>query len=84
VKVMIYSVYDSKAEAFMLPQFYQTKGIAIRAFVEAVNTEGTPFNKYPADFTMFELGSFEDNECKFEVYDTPKSIGLGIEFVKSE
>lgn len=84
MKVKIYSVYDSKASAFMMPQFYQTAGIAERAFTEAVNTKDTPFFKYPEDFTMFELGVFDDEGATFELHNTPVSMGVAIQFKRSE
>lgn len=82
--VKIYSVFDSKANAFLLPQFYQTPGIAERAFVEAVNTKDTSFNKYPEDFTLFELGLFDDANASFVLHATPVSIGLALQFKKQE
>lgn len=78
--VRVYTVYDSKAEAYTTPQFYQTKGIAIRAFIEAIKQEDTPFCKYPEDFTLFEVGEFDDSNCAFNLYPTPVSIGKAIEF----
>jgi hypothetical protein len=81
--VKIYSVFDSKASAFMLPQFYQTAGIAERAFSEAVNTKDTPFNKYPEDFTLFELGVYDDENASFDLHTTPVSMGVAIQFKRS-
>lgn len=84
MKVKIYSVFDSKAGAFMLPQFYQTPGIAERAFTEACNTKDTPFYKYPEDFTMFELGVFDDEGATFELHNTPISMGIAVQFKRVE
>lgn len=78
--VKMFSVYDSKAEAYSTPQFYQTKGIAVRAFIEAIKQEDTPFCKYPEDFTLFEVGEFDDSFCGFNLHVTPISIGKAIEF----
>lgn len=80
----IYSVYDSKAEAFASPMYFQTKGQAIRSFTEAANDKSHPIGKYPEDFTIFELGEFNDSNSRFTLYDTPYSLGLAIEFVKKE
>lgn len=78
----IYSVYDSKIEAFMQPFFMPAKGAALRAFSECVNDEKHQFGKYPGDFTLFEIGSFEDSSGTLEMWSTPISLGLGIEFLK--
>lgn len=79
--VKVFSIYDSKVEAFMRPFFEQTRGSAIRSVTEAVNDKSTSFSKYPADFTLFELGSFDDSNGQFTLLPTPVSCGLLIEFV---
>lgn len=56
----IYSVYDSKAEAYMAPWYARTKGEAIRSFEQAVINPETQLNKHPADYTLFELGEFDE------------------------
>lgn len=78
----VYSVYDSKAEAYLSPMFFQTKGQAIRSFGEVANDSSHQIGKYPEDFTLFELGEFNDSNCKFTMYDTPYSLGLALEFIK--
>lgn len=55
-----FSVYDSKAAAY-LPDFEQTTtALAIRAFSDAANSEEHNFSRYAADFTLFETGSRDD------------------------
>lgn len=54
-----FSVYDSKAEAFILPFYALTTGLAIRSFEEAANKEGHDFQKYAADYTLFEIGTYD-------------------------
>lgn len=80
----IYSVYDSKAEAYIPPMFYQSKGQALRQFSEVANDKTHQIGKYPEDFTLFEIGEFNDSNCKFTLYDTPYSLGLALEFVKKD
>lgn len=79
----VYSIYDSKTEGYLQPFYQQTKGQAVRGFTEVVNDKSSQIGKYPEDYTLFELGDFDDTNCKFSIYDTPKSVGVGIEFVKS-
>lgn len=78
----IYSIYDAKAECFMQPFYTLTAGQAERSFTEACNDPSTVFCKYPDDFTLFELGSFDDATGKFTLKETPKSIGLALHFKK--
>ena len=80
----IFSVFDSKVESYMTPFFMRHNGEAIRAFTQMVTDTSNPNNmaaKYPADFTLFELGSFDDSTGKISTLPTPKSLGVGSEFV---
>lgn len=79
----IYCVYDAKAEAYLQPFFCDSKGLAIRGFTDEVNKPTSPFNKWAADFTLFELGSFDDSSAKFLLHSTPISVGVALEFVNA-
>lgn len=80
----MFVVFDCKAEAYLQPFFMQASGQAIRAWIDLVNDKTTQFSKHPEDYTLFELGTYDDSCAKFDVYATPKSLGVAIEFVKSE
>lgn len=82
MKLKVFSVYDSKVESYFKPFYCQTKGEAIRSFTEISNDNTSQIGKYPEDFTLFEVGEFDDANCSFELLDTPSSIGKAIEFVK--
>lgn len=83
MKFKVFTAYDSKAEAFNTPFFMPKSGQAIRAFAEQVNKEGTDFNKFPADFTLFELGEYDDDTGLLTPLSTPKSLGLAMEFLEN-
>lgn len=79
----VFSVYDSKAEAYGSPVFLKTKGEAIRGFTDIVNDGNSMLSKYPGDYTLFELGSFDEETAKFDLHSSPVSLGVALEFVKS-
>lgn len=79
MKFKIFCVYDSKAEAYMQPFLMPTKGQAIRAFQTTVNDPSTDFNKYPGDFTLFEIGEWDDQTSKIGSYDTKVNLGTALE-----
>lgn len=56
----MYSIYDKKAEAFTQPFFQATRGLAIRAFTDACNMQDNQFAKHPEDYTLFLIGTFDD------------------------
>lgn len=80
----IYSVYDCKAEAYMQPFFMATKGLAIRGFEQLVNDPKTTVNKHPEDFTLFEIGEFDDTSGQITGFNIHSSVIKAIELVKSE
>jgi hypothetical protein len=82
MKLRVFSVYDTKTEAYMTPLFFQSKGQAVRSFTEVANDKDHAIGKYPEDFTLFEIGIWEDADCKFDLYLTPMSVGKAIEFLR--
>lgn len=80
----VFSVYDSKAEAFLPPFFCGTRGIAVRVFAQAANEAGHNFSKWPGDYTLFELGEFDDREGKFFVGGAAENLGTALQYVEGK
>jgi len=80
MKLKIYTVYDSKMEAYLQPFFMHAKGQAIRTFSDMINDPQHNFHKHSEDFTLFELGTYEDSTAEITPYPTPISLGLALEF----
>lgn len=80
----VYAIYDTGISTWFPPLFFRNKGEALRWFSETVNNAESKLSKYPSDFTLFELGTWNDDNCKFTLLSTPVSIGMAIEFVKSK
>lgn len=79
----MFTIYDSKAEAYMAPFFMKSNGEAIRSVISAVNDPQSNLNKYAEDFTLFELGVYHEDSANFTLLDTPHSLGVLVEFKKS-
>lgn len=79
----IFTVYDSKAEAYLQPFFADTTGIATRDFEGAVNNPEHQFAKHLGDYTLFELGTFNERTAQFENLKTPLNLGLAITYCTS-
>lgn len=58
----IFSVHDSKAEAFMTPFFMPKTAQAQRIFEQMVRDETHQFSRAPHDYTLFEIGMFDDED----------------------
>jgi len=72
----IFSVYDSKAEAYMTPFFMQSVGQALRSFIDASEDTNTQLSRHPEDFTLFHIGKWDDDTCTINMLKTPVSLGL--------
>lgn len=78
----VFTVFDSVAAVYMQPFFLQTKGQAIRAFSDSVADKNHQFSKHPDDYTLFELGEYDDSDASFDMLSSPLSLGVAVEFVK--
>lgn len=55
-----FSVYDNKAMMFNAPFFMPHVGMAIRALTDLVNDPSTSISRHPADYTLIEIGTYDD------------------------
>lgn len=81
MKYNMYSVYDSKVEAYAQPIFMRTHGEAIRSFESACNNEQHEFSKHASDYTLFHIGSYDDSDATFECNMTPIPLAKAHEVV---
>ncbi len=75
----IFIIYDHAAEAYLLPFILPTKGLAIRGFTNAANEPTHDFCKYPADYTLFEAGTFDDSDATFDLTKALCNLGTALE-----
>lgn len=80
----IYSIYDSKSEAYMNPWYARTKGEAIRSFEQACKDEKSQLSKYPEDFTLFELGEFDEYMGIIKPNIAKTAVISAIDFTRQE
>lgn len=83
MKNKVFTVYDSKAEAYLPPFLAQTKGQALRSFADLANDKSTNVGKYPEDFTLFELGEYDSIRGEYSMLQAKISLGVASEFVRS-
>lgn len=72
----MYSVFDSKAAAFLPPFFMHTDNVAKRTFSDCANDPQHMFSKHPEDYTLFCLGSFDDVTGVVSVKSQHDNLGL--------
>lgn len=69
----VFSVLDAKIGSFMQPWFSATVDSARRAFFDACQDSASLLGRHPQDFTLYHLGSFDDETGLFDC----KLIALG-------
>lgn len=75
----LFAVYDSKALCFTAPYTAVNREVGLRVFYAAVNHQGSQMFAHPEDFTLFEVGEWDDETGVL----TPKqhaSLGLASSF----
>ncbi len=80
MKTGIYSVFDVKAGAYMVPFFLATDAMALRGFSDLLLDAEHPFSAHAEDFTLFKVGEFTDVKGVV-IGCTPLSLGNGVELV---
>ena len=82
MKLIAFSVYDEKAEAFITPFFLPKTGMATREFQRACNDKTHQFGQNPHDYTLFQVGTYDIDTGELEADKHP--VGNGIQYVKIE
>lgn len=70
----LYTVRDSKAGTYNKPHTAINDAEAQRGFHSAVNDPNTFVNKYPEDFDLYRIGTFDVQSGKILAEDTPLHV----------
>lgn len=76
----IFTVFDIKAESYLIPFFQKTEGLARRAFADMVNSDDHPFSDHPEDYTLMKIGNFDSNNGDVAP-QIVESLGNGLEYI---
>ncbi len=75
MRLIAFSVFDSKAEAFLRPFFTETVGLATRAISDAANDTTSEMHRHAEDYTLFQVGHFDQDKGVLEPLDLgPKVV----------
>ena len=76
----IYSVHDSKAEAFLAPFNAPTAGVAIRMWEAACKDPEHTFHQHAGDYTLFEIGEFDQTSGQVTGYAVLINLGIALQY----
>lgn len=79
----VFSIYDSKAKAWLPPFFCPNAAVAIRMFERAVNDSASDFSRFSSDYTLFEVGEWSEHDGDLLNYTAKVNLGVAVEFVKT-
>lgn len=82
MKLVVCSVFDDKAKAYLQPFFVANENIARRSFGDAVADPSTGISKHVSDYKLYQVGIFDDNSGMFDAkFDKPVFLANAIDFV---
>lgn len=74
-------IYDSKSESYQVPFFHKSIGTVERDITDVVNNDSkSPYYKWPEDYTLFEIGSWDESTGVMTLHDSKVNLGVLIEF----
>lgn len=80
----IFSIYDSKAEAWFKPVAVENTANYKRGLEKAVQDPNSDLHAHAADFTAFEIASWDDRSGQLTVYETKINLGNCLIYKKTE
>jgi len=83
VIMKIFTVRDNVVQAYLQPFFSVNEGSAIRSLQEVVNDPNHTFAKYPADYSLYFVGSFDDATGVITPEPEPHRLVSLIDLVKT-
>ena len=84
MKLQMFSVYDQKARTFCTPFFCPNEHVAVRAFGHSANDPTTEVGRYPHDFSIYHLGTFDMETGDTLLLDCPLHLHLAQSLVNQE
>lgn len=81
MKGKMFAIYDSKAGIHHAPFTTNSSAQAIRMTTSTALDERTELNKYPADFTLFEIATFDDSSGQISPLAAKINLGTVQEFL---
>lgn len=80
MRLLAFVVKDEKANAFGHPFFTSANGLAMRMFQDWCGDKSMLVGKHPEDFSLFRVGSFDDDVARFDNEVTPVLMASGSDF----
>lgn len=77
MKLTVCAIRDSAVDAYMRPFFVPSTAVAVRIFRDEVLRPESEMFKHPEDYTLWELGAFEEESGVFEQFSQQRQLLRG-------
>lgn len=85
MKLIMCSILDTVAAAWLTPMFFQSEAQGLRSFSDAVNDGDSPFWKHPEDYKLFKVGTFDPATGMIEpLVAGPEILAVGVNLVEAK
>lgn len=81
---LLYLIWDSKSESYSIPFIHLARGDALREFTRAANSNDSKIGLNPEDFSLFEVGQFDERTGEFVIYEVKEHVANAHELVTTE
>lgn len=82
MSLKLFTIYDSKAEAYNQPFYQKTTGMALRAIEDEMKNQDSHLSRHSSDFTLYEIGLWDEDKGTVHMFDVKKNLGVLTEFRK--
>lgn len=82
MKHKVFTVFDEKAGAHLPIFMMHREEMAQRVFGDCVNSADHAFAKHPADYTLFQIGEFDDSLGKLIPCEANRNLGNGVTYLR--
>lgn len=82
MKLIMCSVFDIKAAAYLQPFFVPNDNVARRSFGDAVLNPETGISKHVSDYKLYRIGTFDDLSGNVESFSKPEFLANASDFVE--
>lgn len=82
MKLKVFTFYDSAAKAYTQPFQMQNEALAMRAFMDNVNSQNeSNMTLHPDQFTLYQVAEFDDQTGTYEPLKNKKMLAVGSSLV---
>lgn len=83
-QMKMFTIFDSKLGTYRYPTLSQNQATIVRELDNMLRRDDQKSNVLvtnPADFTLFEVGTWDEQTCTISMYEVKKSICTIIELI---